>query len=308
MNIVFMGTPSFAVNTLQKLYEEKHNIQMVITQPDKPYGRGKKIKKSKVKEKAEELGLTIFQPNKVRSSDSVEKIKQLNPDLIVVVAYGQILSKEVLNIPKLGCINVHASLLPKLRGAAPINWAIINGDKKTGITTMLMDVGLDTGDMLLKEEVDITDNMTAGELNDILSKIGAELLIKTVNKLLKDNIVPTKQNNDIFTYAPMLDKDIACIDWNETSVNVHNKVRGLNPDQVAYFKYEDKRIKVYKTEIIDEKSCEKPGYVTKVDKKGIYISTCDTKILIKELQFPGKKRMRVEDFLRGHKFPEKIVL
>ena len=308
MNIVFMGTPQFAVSSLQKLYDNGHNIKLVITQPDKPFGRGKKIKKSEVKEKAEELGLEIFQPLKVKTEDSVSKIKELNPDLIVVIAYGQILSKEILDIPRLGCINVHASLLPKLRGAAPINWSIINGDDKSGVTTMLMDVGLDTGDMLLKEEVDITEDMTAGELHDILSEVGSELLIKTINKIEDKTINPIKQDDSISTYAPMLKKETSLINWNDSAKNVHNMVRGLNPDQVAYFAYDDKNIKVYKTSYINDECNYEPGTVVKVDKTGIYVKTGDGVIIIKELQMPGKNKMSVEDYLRGNKFPEFVKL
>lgn len=308
MNIVFMGTPKFAVSSLQKLCDEGHNIKLVVTQPDRPFGRGKKIKKSEVKEKAEELGLEIFQPSRVKHADSVQRIKSLNPDLIIVIAYGQILSKEILDIPKFGCINVHASLLPKLRGAAPINWAIINGDKKSGVTTMLMDEGLDTGDMLLKKEIDITDDMTAGELHDLLSEAGAEILIDTINGI--DSIKRLKQDNEESSYAPMLRKETSLINWNDSAKNVHNTVRGLNPDQFAYFIYDDKNVKVHKT-LIDndsDKSDYDAGTVLKADKTGIYVKTGEGIIIIKELQMPGKNKMTVEEYLRGNKFPEMIRL
>jgi len=308
MNIVFMGTPQFAVSSLQKLHENGHNIKLVITQPDKPFGRGKKIKKSEVKEKAEELGLEVFQPLKIKTEDSVSVIKNLNPDLIVVIAYGQILSKDILDIPTFGCINVHASLLPKLRGAAPINWSIINGDNKTGVTTMLMDVGLDTGDMLLKEEVEITENMIAGELHDILSEVGSELLINTINKIEDKTIARVKQDHNISTYAPMLKKETSLINWNESAKNVHNMVRGLNPDQVAYFIYDDKNVKVYKASYNNDVCKYEPGTVVKADKTGIYVATSDGIIIIKELQMPGKNKMSIEDYLRGNKFPEMIKL
>ncbi len=308
MNIVFMGTPQFAVSSLQKLHENGHNIKLVITQPDKPFGRGKKIKKSEVKEKAEELGLEVFQPLKIKSEDSVNLIKSLNPDLIVTIAYGQILRKDILDIPKFGCINVHASLLPKLRGAAPINWSIINGDKKTGVTTMLMDVGVDTGDMLLKEEVAITENMTAGELHDILSEVGSELLINTINKIEDKTIVRVKQDHSISTYAPLLKKETSLINWNESAKNVHNMVRGLNPDQIAYFIYDDKNVKVYKTTYNNDVCKHEPGTVIRADKTGIYVVTSDGIIIIKELQMPGKNKMSIEDYLRGNKFPEMIKL
>lgn len=308
MNIVFMGTPRFAVPSLQKLYDNGHNIKLVITQPDKPFGRGKKIKKSEVKEKAEELGLEVFQPIKVKLDDSISKIKELDPDLIVVIAYGQILNKEILDIPKFGCINVHASLLPKLRGAAPINWSIINGDEKSGVTTMLMDVGLDTGDMLLKEEVEIKEDMTAGDLHDILSEVGSKLLIETINKFEDNTIMKVKQDDSIYTYAPMLKKETSLINWNDSAKNVHNMVRGLNPDQLAYFVYDDKNVKVHKTSYNNDECKYEPGTVIKADKTGIYVKTSDGIIIIKELQMPGKNKMSVEDYLRGNKFPEMIKL
>jgi len=244
----------------------------------------------------------------IKTEDSVNVIKNLNPDLIVVIAYGQILSKDILDIPKFGCINVHASLLPKLRGAAPINWAIINGDEKTGVTTMLMDVGLDTGDMLLKEEVEITENMTAGELHDILSEVGSELLINTINKIEDKTIVRVEQDHSISTYAHMLKKETSLINWNESAKNVHNMVRGLNPDQVAYFIYDDKNVKVYKTSYNNDVCKYEPGTVVKADKTGIYVVTSDGIIIIKELQMPGKNKMSIEDYLRGNKFPEMIKL
>lgn len=308
MNIVFMGTPQFAVSSLQKLHDNGHNIKLVITQPDKPFGRGKKIKKSEVKEKAEELGLEVFQPLKVKTEDSVNVIKNLNPDLIVVIAYGQLLSKEILDIPRFGCINVHASLLPKLRGAAPINWAIINGDVKSGVTTMLMDVGLDTGDMLLKEEVEITEDMTAGDLHDILSEVGSNLLIETINKIEDQTIIKIKQDDSLSTYAPMLKKETSLINWNDSAKNVHNMVRGLNPDQVAYFVYDDKNVKVYKTTYSTDVCKYEPGTVVKADKTGLHVATGDGTIVIKELQMPGKNKMSIEDYLRGNKFPEMIKL
>lgn len=311
MNIIFMGTPAFAVPCLQKLHEAGHNISLVITQPDRPYGRGKKIKKSEVKEKAEELGLEIFQPSRVKHEDSIEKIKALNPDLIIVVAYGQILSKEILNTPKYGCINVHASLLPKLRGAAPINWSIINGDKTSGVTTMLMDEGLDTGDMLLKSEVEITDDMTAGELHDILSEVGANLLINTIDRI--DDIERIKQDNSGSSYAPMLKKEMSLINWKDSAQNIYNMIRGLNPNQLAYFPYFDgTTVKVCKTSVIDSfigNTNYEAGTVLEASKNGIYVKAGDNKvILIEEFQMPGKNKVSTKDYLRGNTFKEKIRL
>lgn len=311
MNIVFMGTPAFAVPSLQKLHETGHNISLVVTQPDRPYGRGKKIKKSEVKEKAEELGLEIFQPSKVKHEDAVAKIKALNPDFIIVVAYGQILNKEILNIPKFGCINAHASLLPRLRGAAPINWSIINGDKISGVTTMFMDEGLDTGDMLLKSEVEITESMTAGELHDVLSEVGAKLLIETIDRI--DDIERIKQDNSESSYAPMLKKEMSLINWKDSAQNIHNMIRGLNPNQLAYFPYSDgATVKVHKTSIVDSfngNSNYEAGTVLEASKNGIFVKAGDDKvILIEEFQMPGKNKVSTKDYLRGNTFNEKIRL
>jgi methionyl-tRNA formyltransferase len=306
-----MGTPAFAVPCLEILHEAGHNISLVITQPDKPFGRGKKVKKSEVKEKAEELGLEIFQPSKVKHEDSIARIKAINPDLIIVVAYGQILSKEILNTAKYGCINVHASLLPKLRGAAPINWSIINGDKTSGVTTMLMDEGLDTGDMLLNSEVEITDDMIAGELHDVLSQVGAKLLIKTIDSLNK--IERIKQDNSESSYAPLLKKEMSLINWKDSAQNIHNMIRGLNPNQLAYFPYIDgTTVKVSKTSIIESFNGNinyEAGTVLEASKNGIFVKAGDDKvILIEEFQMPGKNKVSTKDYLRGNTFKEKIRL
>ena len=244
MKIVFMGTPDFAKESLEAVYNAKHEIIGVVTNPDKPKGRGMKMIASPVKQFAEENGLKVYQPIKVRNNEEfIEEIKALEPDVICVVAYGKILPKEILDIPKLGCINVHGSLLPQYRGAAPIQWAVLNGDKKTGITTMYMDVGMDTGDMILKEEVEIGDDETTGELWDRLSKIGGELLVKTLEQIENGTAPRIKQGED-FTVAPMLDKQMAKIDWNEkTASEIKNLVRGLNPIMGAYTFLNGKKIK-----------------------------------------------------------------
>lgn len=308
MNVIFMGTPEFAVPSLEKLHENGYNIQLVVTQPDKPYGRGKKLKKSEVKQKAEELGIDILQPDKIKKEENLEILKSYNPDVIVVVAFGQILSKEILDIPKYGCINVHASLLPKLRGAAPLNWSIINGDKKSGVTTMKMDVGLDTGDMLLKSEIEIDEDMNVGYLHDQLMIQGAELLIETLEKLEKNEIVPIKQNHNLSSYAPMINKNNSKINWNENVESIHNLIRGLSPWPTAYFRYEDKNIKVYKSSYIKEKTDYEEGYIIKTVNEGIYVVAKNGIVVIEEFQMPGKKRMSIESYLRGNKFPEKIIL
>lgn len=308
MNIIFMGTPAFAVPSLERLHESRHKVVLVVTQPDKPSGRGKKLKKSEVKEKAEELGLEIFQPDKIKNEENIEVLKSYKPDAIVVVAYGQILSKDILNLPRLGCINVHASLLPKLRGAAPLNWALIKGEKKTGITTMLMNEGLDTGDMLLKAEVEIDENMNVGDLHDILMHKGADLLLETLEKLEKNELSPQKQDDSLSSYAPMINKEDRKINWKLTAKDIHNLIRGLSPWPTAYFTMDEDTVKVYKASYINDESDYQPGYVIKANKDGIFVKAGEGAVILKEIQMPGKNKMPVEAFLRGNKFPEKIML
>jgi len=308
MNIIFMGTPAFAVPSLERLHESRHKVVLVVTQPDKPSGRGKKLKKSEVKEKAEELGLEIFQPDKIKNEENIEVLKSYKPDAIVVVAYGQILSKDILNLPRLGCINVHASLLPKLRGAAPLNWALIKGEKKTGITTMLMNEGLDTGDMLLKAEVEIDENMNVGDLHDILMHKGADLLLETLEKLEKNELSPQKQDDSLSSYAPMINKEDRKIKWKLTAKDIHNLIRGLSPWPTAYFTMDEDIVKVYKASYINDDSDYQPGYVIKANKEGIFVKAGEGAVILKEIQMPGKNKMPVEAFLRGNKFPEKIML
>lgn len=308
MNIIFMGTPGFAVPSLEKLHEKGHKVALVVTQPDKPFGRGKKLKKSEVKEKAEELGLEIFQPDKIKKQENIDLLKSYNPDVIVVVAYGQILSKEILTLPKYGCINVHASLLPKLRGAAPLNWAIINGERKTGVTTMQMDVGLDTGDMLLKAQVEIDEDMNVGDLHDLLMHKGAGLLIETLDKLEKGELVAEKQDDSLSNYAPMFNNENRKIDWSLPAKNIHDLIRGLSPWPTAYFTMDDKTVKVYKSSYINDDSDYQPGYVIKANNEGIFVKAKDGIVILKEIQMPGKKKMTVDAYLRGNDFPENIVL
>ena len=308
MRIVFMGTPDFASESLEAVYNAGHEIIGVVTNPDKPKGRGMKKVASPVKEFAIEKGLKIYQPVKVRNNlEFIEEIKNLNPDVICVVAYGKILPKELLDIPRFGCINVHGSLLPKYRGAAPIQWAILNGDKTTGITTMYMDVGMDTGDMILKEEVEIGDDETTGELWDRLSKIGGKLLVKTLEKIEDGTVQREKQGND-FTIAPMLDKSMAKIDWdNKTAQEIKNLVRGLNPIMGAYTFLNDKKIKFWKVDIEKKMILEgtdtlKNGEVVVSNpKEGLFIKTKEGILKVLEIQGENAKRMSTGDFLRGNK-------
>ncbi len=309
MNIIFMGTPDFAKESLQAIYEAGHNVIAVVTNPDKPKGRGMKMVQSPVKEYAINKNIEVFQPIKVRNNpEFIEKIKSLNPDIICVVAYGKILPKELLEIPKLGCINVHGSLLPKYRGAAPIQWAVINGEKTTGITTMYMDEGMDTGDMILKQEVQIGEDETTGELWDRLSKIGGELLVQTLEQI-KLGTAPRTPQGDNFTMAPMLNKEIAKIDWiNKTANEIKNLVRGLNPIMGAYSFENGKKIKFWKVQVVKANELEldiqnkKLGEVIfSNDKKGLFIKAKDGIISVLEIQGENAKRMNIGDFLRGNK-------
>jgi methionyl-tRNA formyltransferase len=308
MKIVFMGTPEFAVPSLERLIDE-FEVEAVLTQPDKPKGRGKKVAMSEVKEAALNHGLTVYQPVNLRKDEVLIKVlKDMKPDFIVVVAYGQILSKEVLDIPKYGCINLHASLLPKYRGAAPINWAIIRGEKMSGNTTMLMDVGLDTGDILLKSEVPITDSMTAGELHDILKEDGAELLIETLRKLAEGKVVRQRQENWDGFYASMLNKEMAAIDWTRSNNEIHNLVRGLNPWPIAYTHYKDSVMKIYSSVVLGSESASKAGTIADVSKEGIRVSCGQGEIMIKKVQFPGGKPLDVSEYIKGHKIDINEVL
>ena len=319
LRIVFMGTPDFAEKSLKKVYEAGYKIEAVVTNIDKPKGRGMKLIPSPVKQFAEEKGIKVLQPLKVRNNtEFIEEIKNINPDIICVVAYGKILPKELLDVPKLGCVNVHGSLLPQYRGAAPIQWAVLNGDKKTGITTMYMDVGMDTGDMILKQETEIGEDETTGELWDRLSDIGADLLVKTL-KLIEAGKAPREKQGENFTVAPMLDKEMAKIDWqNKTAIELKNLVRGLNPIMGAYSFLNGKKIKFWKVQALKEKELEiefpeleeysykmkniEPGTVLFSDaKKGLYIKAKEGILKVIELQGENAKRMTANEFLRGNK-------
>jgi methionyl-tRNA formyltransferase len=300
MKIVFMGTPEFAVPSL-KLLSDNYNVEAVLTQPDRPKGRGKKMAFSPVKEAALERGIKVYQPERLKNEpELIEELKNMQPDFIIVVAFGQILPKSVLDIPKYGCINLHGSLLPKYRGAAPLNWCIINGEKTSGNTTMLMDVGLDTGDMLLKSECDIDSNMTAGQLHDILMEDGAKLLHKTIEGMINNSIQPAKQDNSLSCYAPMLNKEIAKIDWTKDAENINNLIRGLNPWPIAYTSYKGQNMKVYKAVSLGKDSDKEPGTILEVNRDGIRVASGKGQLLIEEIQFPNGKPLRVEEYIKGN--------
>lgn len=313
-----MGTPDFALESLKALYEAKYDIIGVVTNIDKPKGRGMKMVASPVKEYAIEKNLQVYQPIKVRNNpEFLEEVKKLNPDLICVVAYGKILPQELLDIPKYGCVNVHGSLLPEYRGAAPIQWAVLNGDKKTGVTTMFMNAGMDTGDMILKEEVEIGEDETTGELWDRLKTIGANLLIKTVKEIENGTATRTKQPEE-GTMAPMLSKEMAKIDWkNKTANDIKNLVRGLNPIMGAYTFLDGKKVKFWKVQTLTENELlekfqeleEYKYHLNKMqagtvlfsdDKKGLFIKANGGILQVLEIQGENSKRMVVGDFLRGN--------
>lgn len=302
MNIVFMGTPDFAVPPLQALIDsKKHNVMAVYTQPDKPVGRKRVLTAPAVKQLALQYNIDVHQPVTFKDENEISILKALNPDVVVVIAYGKILPKAVLDIPKYGCINIHGSILPKLRGAAPIQRSVINGDEETGVTSMLMDIGVDTGDMLITEKTKILPNETAGELFDRLAPLGAEVLIKTLDRIENGTVVRTPQDNGKSTYAAMLSKDEAVIDWNLSAKAVHNKVRGLNPWPVAVTYLNGKKLKIFKTAV-----CNKNGTPGSVISTNPPIVACgDGSVELLEVQLEGKNKMSAADFFRGQ---QKAVL
>lgn len=308
MNIVFMGTPDFAVPSLEKLIE-KYDVKAVFTQPDRPKGRGKKLGISPVKEIALKHEIPTYQPVRIKKEpECIEKIRDISPDFIIVVAFGQILPKEVLDIPRYGCINLHASLLPKYRGAAPLNWVIINGEKETGNTTMFMSEGLDCGDMLLRSRIDIDEDMTYGELHDILMKDGPELLTRTIDAIVNGSVNRIKQEDSESSYAPMLSKTTGIIDWKLKSADIKNLIRGLNPFPSAHTQYKELTMKIFEADVINEKSSFEPGVIIDANKEGIKVATGDGVLLIKRIQFPGGKPLNVEEYLRGNTIEKGLIL
>ena len=301
MRIVFMGTPDFASASLKKLIDERFNVVGVFTQPDKPKGRGMELCASPVKELALENGLPVFQPVKMRDGTALAQIKALEPDILVVVAYGRILPDDILAVPKYGAINVHGSLLPKYRGAAPIQWAVLNGDKITGVTTMYLASEMDTGDIIYTAETEIGEYETSGELFDRLKDMGAELLVKTLRDIDVGTAPRTPQDHSKASYVTMLDKSICPIDWNKTPREVLKHIYGLQPWPVATMELEGKTVRVFAAKYTDGKTEKVPGAVVSTDKGGLEIACADGEtLLITEIQAPGKKRMGAEDYLRGH--------
>lgn len=300
MKVIFMGTPDFSVGTLAALVEAGHEVVLAVTQPDKPKGRGKEMQYTPVKEYALEKGIPVYQPEKVRRPECIEELKKYQADVCVVIAFGQILPKEILEMTPYGCINVHASLLPKYRGAAPIQWAIINGESISGVTTMQMDEGLDTGDMLEKAEVPLGEKITGGELHDLLAEAGAKLCVQTLEKLEKGELKPEKQGETPTAYARMLDKKLGNIDWTRPAVEIERLIRGLNPWPSAYTTWNEKTMKIWDADVVDEEKTAEPGTIIEVTKQTFSVQTGEGALRINELQIPGKKKMSADAFLRGY--------
>lgn len=308
MRVIFMGTPDFAVPSLEALLT-KHEVVLVVTQPDKPKGRGKKMVPTPVKACALEHGIPVLQPEKVKEPEFVEQLRSYEPDLIAVTAFGQILNEPILEMPKYGCINVHGSLLPKYRGAAPMQWSIIDGEKVTGITTMYMAKGLDSGDMLLKAEVEITDEDTFATIHDKMAVTGANLLLDTLDQLEAGTLERIPQDHDAATYAPMITKETGHIDWSKNRQDIINLIRGLNPVPAAYTIYEEEVLKIFGAVISDVQADDAAnGEIVAVVKKGFVVKCGDGCLLITEVQARGGKRMMTDAYLRGHAMKEGILL
>lgn len=299
MNIVFMGTPDFSVPCLKRLIDDGHNVQAVFTQPDRPKGRGNHLAPPPVKELALQHGIPVYQPEKLRKSDAREILKEISPQLIIVVAYGQILPQSIIELPQYGCINIHASLLPRYRGAAPIQWCVLNGEKKSGVTSMQMDAGLDTGDMLLSAECEIGENDTSEDLHDRLSVLGAEVMSKTIDLLEKGGLNPVKQDDSLSNYAPMLTKELCPIDWSEPAQQVHNKVRGLYSWPCATAELDGRTIKIHKTRLCGKVN-GKAGQVVESGKNLVVACGDGQGVEIVTLQAQGKKAMSAQDYMRGN--------
>ena len=307
MRVVFMGTPDFAVDCLEILVENGHDVVGVFSQPDKPQGRKQIMTPPAVKARALELGLDVYQPVSFKDSEAAELLEKLAPELIVVVAYGKLIPQRVLDIPKYGCINVHASLLPKLRGAAPIQWSVINGEKETGVTTMQLDAGLDTGDILLVKKTEIEPNETSGELFDRLKVLGAELLIETINAILDGTLNPIKQDDSQSTYASMLDKKLSPVDWTKTAQQVHDHIRGLEPWPVATTVINEKIVKLYGSRLAGTYN-KQAGEVVKADNELVVCCGDGNAVSITQIQAQGKNKLNAADFLRGFKIEKGTIL
>lgn len=308
MRVVFMGTPDFSVGTLEAIVEAGHEVVGVVTQPDKPKGRGKNMQFTPVKEKALEYNLPVYQPLRAREESFIEQLRGMQPDVIIVVAFGQILPKAILEMPKYGCINVHASLLPKYRGAAPIQWAVIDGEKESGVTTMQMNEGIDTGDILKKKVITLDEKETGGSLFDKLADAGAKLLIDTLEEVEKGTITRTKQNDAEATHAKMLDKTLGEIDFTKSAEEIERLIRGLNPWPSAYTGLGGKTLKIWDANVVDKEVEGQPGEIVEITKENIYVKTGKGLLELEEVQLEGKKRMGADAFLRGNQIEVGTVL
>lgn len=299
-----MGTPDFAVGTLEEIIRAGHEVVLVVTQPDKPKGRGKAMQYTPVKECALAHGIEVFQPVKVKEPENIEVLRKYEPDIIIVAAFGQIVPKSILDMPKYGCVNVHASLLPKYRGAAPIQWAVINGDEVTGVTIMRMNEGIDTGDMIAKKTVRLAEDETGGSLFDKLAQVGAQLCVETMEMIEAGKAEYIPQNNEEATHTSMIRKELGLIDWNRPAVEIERLIRGLNPWPSAYTQLSGKTFKIWKAKVVSDENTYEPGCICRIDKEGMYVQTGEGILLLTEVQMEGKKRMEASAFLRGYQVEE----
>lgn len=307
MKVVYMGTPDFAVGPLEAIIQAGHRVTAVVTQPDKPKGRGKEMAASPVKECALKYNIPVLTPVKIKAEEAVAQLREYPADIFVVAAFGQILSEEILTMPRYGCINIHASLLPKYRGAAPIQWSIIDGEAETGITIMQMDKGLDTGDILFQKKVPITPEDTGESLFDKLALAGSEFIVEALEKIEKGEVSPIKQDDEKSSYAKMLTKSIGRIDWNQSAAEIERLVRGLNSWPSAYTEYKGKQLKIWKAKVVPAMEGV-PGTIAKVTKDQVFVCTGDGALALEEIQLEGKKRMSTKEFLLGRSFEEGEVL
>lgn len=305
LRILFMGTSIFAVPTLEALNHSNHDVIGVVSQPDRPRGRGKHMQATPVKEAALQYSLPVYQFGRIKEPEAIKFIDQLNPDMIVVVSYGQIIPPEILSIPALGCVNVHASLLPRFRGAAPIQRALMEGETKTGVTTMLMDPGLDTGDILLQEEIDINPDIDHGQLEQLLANIGAKLLLQTLEGIIQGSIHPQKQNDGDSTYAGMINREEEEIDWGRPARDIHNHIRGLCPVPGAYTMFNGERLKIFHSHVVDEHVRGEVGLIISQTENGFIVQTGEGSLEVLEVQKPGKKRMKAREFSKGYAINER---
>ncbi len=308
MKIIFMGTPDFSVGTFEALIEAGHEIVLAVTQPDKPKGRGEKVQYPPVKEAALKRQIPVFQPKRVRAPECIEELRKYDADIMVVIAFGQILPKEILEMTPYGCVNVHASLLPKYRGAAPIQWAVINGERVSGVTTMQMDEGLDTGDMLMKTEIVLDEKETGGSLHDKLARAGAGLCVQTLEALKDGTVVREPQGESTTEYARMLDKGMGRIDWSKDAKSIECLIRGLNPWPSAYTEWNGRTMKIWEADVADIDEGREPGTVIRVERDGFCVQTGRGSLKVRSLQIPGKKRMDAGAFLRGYQVDAGTVL